>query len=309
MTPVSLIEGIPPAVADPPALWQVELTNHCPYVCVGCPRPHMKRPLGMMDFATFRTCIREVEEVQKQIRPLGLHHFGESLLHPELPRFVAHASERGVPTWLACNPGHLSPRLGEELLQAGLSRIVFSLDALDTPTLQLLRGRVANYDRAEQHIRHFLDVRDCLNAACEVRIQMIAYEANRDQWEAFKAKWQRPDVYVYVKAFDSWTMPELQELGAEAMQVRCTFPFLFAVVLWDGRIVPCCHDHDAEVVLGSIHDGLLTVWQGKAYRRFREQFQERTLPQAHLCRRCAWWPGQQQAGRLGLTQLSSLERE
>jgi radical SAM protein with 4Fe4S-binding SPASM domain len=278
---------IPPV----PAIWQVELTNLCPYRCVGCPRQFMTRPQGYMAFSTFQACILAVEGFQQDVRPLGLHHFGESLLHPEIARLVSFATAQEVPTSLSCNPDHLSPALSQALIEAGLTRITFSLDGLDTSTLQDLRGAAADYGRAERGILDFLEAKSRLGSDCEVRVQMIAYRSNRHQWKPFIEKWKPYDVFCYVKKFDAWTHPDLAIQGAEPMRVQCTFPYRFVVVLWDGRVVPCCHDYDGELVMGSIHDGLSTVWNGEAYCAFRDQFHHRTLPADHMCRRCAWWPG------------------
>lgn len=274
-----------------PALWQVELTNHCPYECAGCPRRFSKRPKGKMDFSVFKACILSVESVQKHVRPLGLNHFGESLLHPEIARMISFSTQRDVPTQLSCNPELLSPGLAQDLILAGLKRITFSLDGMDRETLQKLRGAAADYDLARKRIADFLNARDRLKSSCEVRIQMVAYRANQHQWESFLEEWKEDSVFAYIKKFDTWTCPDMASMGAELMKETCVFPFRFATVLWDGRVVPCCHDYDGEVVLGRINDGLDSVWEGKAYNRFRSQFLRRTLPSGHMCRRCAWWPG------------------
>ncbi|UCH95441.1 MAG: SPASM domain-containing protein [Candidatus Aminicenantes bacterium] len=280
-----------PFLDTPPALWQVELTNYCHYTCIGCPRPTSARAAGMMDFATFKACVQSVEHCQENIRPLGLHHFGESLLHPEIHTFIAFASDHHVPTQLSCNAEPLSARLAEALLRAGLDRITFSLDGTDSETVRQIRGSQADYSRAKQNIINFLNIKSRLNSTCEVRIQMIAYKVNSHQWEVFLKEWREYDIFAYIKKFDSWTLPGLKVLAADTMAVNCTFPYYFAVVLWDGRIVPCCHDYDGEVILGSIHDGLQTTWNSKPYRLFRQQFKDGTLPDSHMCRRCAWWPG------------------
>lgn len=272
----------------PRALWQVELTNHCPYSCTGCPRPRSRRPTGMMAPATFRACIKAVEQVQKDIRPLGLHHFGESLLHPDLHRFIAYAADRQVPTQLSCNGELLSAELAEALLRAGLDRMTFNLDGIDDKTVKSIRGPRADYARARENIVNFLDIRSRLASHCQVRLQMIAYKANAHQRAAFLREWAGFQVYAYIKKFDSWTIPELRNLGTEAMEVDCPFADGFAVVLWDGRIVPCCHDCDGEVILGSIHDGLRACGNSPAYRLFRRDVREGALPDGHLCRRCAW---------------------
>lgn len=250
----------------------------------------MTRSLGFMDSETFQACIRAVKPCQASHRPMGLHHFGESLLHPDLVPYVQYANSQGVPVSLSCNPDWLTPGLGEGLLRAGLARITFSLDGLDDETLQKLRGPSASYPLAEHNILNFLRMRERLGVDCSVRVQMIAFKANQHQWSGFLARWQREDVYAYLKKFDAWTHPELAELGARMMRVTCRAPFESAVVLWDGRVVPCCHDADARVVYGSIRDGLEKIWLGPQASSFRQAFTDNTLPDGHMCRQCSWVP-------------------
>jgi len=277
----------PRALPDP-FIWQVELTNHCPYHCLGCPRKDMQRAHGFMEFGTFQECIRAVQDNPSQVRPLGLHHFGESLLHPDLAGFTAYAGQRGVPTWLSCNPELLTPQAARALLTAGLTRITFSLDGLDDGILTKIRGTPASYKQSEEAILDFLDQHQQMGSTCEVRVQMVAYKMNQHQWDSFLEKWQVGPAYAYIKKFDCWTEPRLAPLGADPMRHACTAPFESVVVLWDGRVVPCCHDLEGELAMGHISDGLSSIWSGIAYQNLREQFLAHTLPPDHLCRRCAW---------------------
>jgi hypothetical protein len=55
-------------------------------------------------------------------------------------------------------------------------------------------------------------------------------------------------------------------------------------VLWDGRVVPCCHDYDGHVVLGDLREESLSqIWDGVAGQRFRDRNYE-----SEFCRQCAF---------------------
>ena len=143
-----------------PTVFQAELTNHCPYTCLGCPRTeHMDRGLGMMRFDTFKRVIDEVRETQRSWRPMGLHHMGESLLHQEIDQFVSYATSRGVPTALSCRPNHLTPEKAESLIRAGLCAMIISFDGLDSPTLRRITGKVADYPGARDNVEHLLRIK------------------------------------------------------------------------------------------------------------------------------------------------------
>lgn len=279
-----------------PIAYQLELTNHCPYTCVGCPRTdHMHRPLGMMSAETFRAVVDAVAPWQREHWPMALHHMGEALLHPEIATHIRYASRRGVPTSLACRPNHLMPDRAEAILVAGLCTIVVTVDALDTPTMRVITGKVANFEKAEENVRAFLEIKRRLGSPVRVLIQMIAYAANQHQWSAFLERFEDddPSVLVAVKRFSSWTVPELAQFGPASEKFlggSCRRPFNSFVVMWDGRVVPCCRDHDGAVVLGNIHDGLDKIWNGAPYEAFRVAFDGDALPPGHMCRGCSLYP-------------------
>ena len=45
-----------------------------------------------------------------------------------------------------------------------------------------------------------------------------------------------------------------------------------AVITWDGRMIPCCFDKDAQHVMGDVkQDSLEDIWQSEPYQNFRKQ--------------------------------------
>ena len=91
-----------------PVIFQIELTNHCPMTCEMCPRTHqMTRKLGHMPFDLYT---RIIDEAARSTRAVLLHHFGDSLVHPDIGRFIKYAHERGVLGFLSANPVLLTDR-------------------------------------------------------------------------------------------------------------------------------------------------------------------------------------------------------
>lgn len=277
-----------------PFVDQIELTNICPFRCQFCPRGvagKMKRPTGKMDLGLFERLLDQLHPDQAKWRALELHHLGESLVHPEVARFVAAATERGFPTEMSCNPSMLAPELGRSILEAGIRRIVISLDGVDNETAVAIRGPAARYDKAERNLDAFL------LAACErpnppeVVIQMIDLARNRHQHERFLARWGAsglPFVNAYVKDLDG-PDPDTHVSSATPVSYLCSYPWRSVVVLWDGRVVPCCRDSDAALVIGDLnHQSLEEIWAGAEVFRLREQLRKKSVPCGHLCDGCPW---------------------
>ena len=44
------------------------------------------------------------------------------------------------------------------------------------------------------------------------------------------------------------------------------------VATWDGEIVPCCFDKDADYSMGNLSNNTLQeIWENKLYREFRKK--------------------------------------
>jgi radical SAM protein with 4Fe4S-binding SPASM domain len=286
------------ARTEVPLVDQIELTNRCPYTCKMCPRTtSMQRSLGNMPLGLFESVTEQIAGFQDYT---ALHHFGESLMHPQLEKAVRIALRHGVRTGLSCNPPSLSHCRAERLLDAGIANLVLSLDSLDSDTYREIRGRAARLDLADRNIRELVHQRNTGGYSTWITLQMIAMRINQTQIDTFLAycqevgvdrgvvvrlgRWDFNDDYVA-------TLGEHDSLGYTA---PCQLPETSVVVLWDGRVVPCCHDYDGHVVLGDLRKQTLAeVWAAPAAKRFRWRNEDYAL-----CQQCAfsrWFKERQRA--------------
>jgi radical SAM protein with 4Fe4S-binding SPASM domain len=67
---------------------------------------------------------------------------------------------------------------------------------------------------------------------------------------------------------------------------RCARLWFNPVITWDGKVVPCCFDKDAEYIMGDLtQDSFREIWDGPKYRIFRKSI----LTGRHMidmCRNC-----------------------
>ncbi|WJS05545.1 radical SAM protein [Roseibium aggregatum] len=280
-----------------PKIDQIELTNRCPYRCKMCPRTtSMTRAIGDMDLALFTRIIDQIKDNQSYV---GLHHFGESLVHRGLTDAVTIALDRGVRTGLSCNPPSLKPVLAENLLRAGLAEMLLSLDSLDAATYRSIRGPAADIGRALTHLRSLMTLRDRTGATTHITLQLISMRENADEIPNFLKLCRElgvdRGVVVDVGRWD-FTDDKIAELGEFDPVMHdgfCTRPVESVAVLWDGRVVPCCHDYDGAEVLGNLRTQTLDeIWASDAARKFRAD------PNATaLCQNCAFSRGYRETWR------------
>jgi len=264
-----------------PHLHQIEPTNDCPFSCAMCIRPRrMRRPVGFMALDLFRKVMAEVAGFAPAVREqeIELFHFGESLLHPQLPEMVACAAGLGLRPVLSVNPQLLEPGLDEALLRARPARIICSLDADDAESYRRMRGPYADFDRAVEGVRDLLERRRRLESQVPVVVRMIRTRLNEDQAEGYLARWLSAGAEAELRPFFPWNDPGLAPMGDwERLPPRmpCPFPWRHLVVQWNGDVVPCCRDCNGEAVLGNVQrQTLREIWNGPAYAEFRRRLVE-----------------------------------
>jgi MoaA/NifB/PqqE/SkfB family radical SAM enzyme len=284
-----------------PTVDQVELTNACPMTCLMCPRGRGKvtRPQGFMDAGLFRNIVDQVASAPR-VKPFTMHNLGEPLLHPHVGDMVRYATSRGVETDLSTNLALLPLPRYLELAGAGLSRLVLPVDGVEPATMESIRGPAAKGTRALQNLADLLGWRrEHPEGGPEIVLQMIRMGVNQGEWEAFQERYTRlgiPRVVAFIKELDAATQdPDGRLFVGRQRPFLCRAPWLSVVVLWDGRVVPCCYDENGAIILGDLRtESLREVWQGQPVADLRRALRDGTVGQGHLCDTCPHRPDRYQ---------------
>lgn len=203
---------------------QIEVSNLCSLTCVYCPHPTQVRPKGNMSMDNFKKCI---ELVKRSDNPqlcgkkfVYLNHFGEPLLNPLLPEFIAYSVSQNIEVSLASNgvdyDKNLFPQeLWRTLAAAGLKHVMISSHVKSAMSLR----------------KHIGDIIDHV-VVWQPKRQNLHNWAGQVNMEKFKLV-DRP-------------IPESP----------CDYEIhdMFAIT-WDGKLAACCYDIEGSVSL-SIDDVL-----------------------------------------------------
>ena len=301
---VARYAGRTEVTARPFALQNVELTNKCPMRCVMCARTNnMLREQGLMTFETFKTVIDQfvaASPAEALSQDTWLHHFGESLVHPEFGRFVRYAVSKGVRACMSVNPIMLTPAIADELLGTGITKLYISLDGHDDESFYKIRGVKDAYEKSKANLLEFLRKKSELGLKTRIVLSMINFGLNRESIERQRSYWESvPGIDEYLcKAFITWNGDAAdvnkladEQTDNEEMRKRyptpaCSVPWETLSVTWDGEIVPCCFDYDKKYPLGNLKEHSLTeIWNGERMRALRREFLANNV-QNELCRRC-----------------------
>jgi radical SAM protein with 4Fe4S-binding SPASM domain len=306
-----------------PYLFSIETTNACNMACVMCPRTEkMTRKIENMKKKDFEEVAEQVSPHRREMfekwsdfvkqtlkinpreegenpfyfyvssRSVTMHGFGEPLLDPQLTDRIRILSKKWIPTYFSCNPSNIKLKQIEDLFEAGLTYIKFSIDSLSDEKMKEIRGRHADYKNASEKILQVLDLKMKKKYHTVVIVCMIKISMEQDEEaEEFLEIWKDRDVYAYVKSLDNrWHFgnEDGEKAKSHYESQYCEFPWTSLSVMCDGTVVPCTQDFNCEMPMGHVGDMTLKdIWNGDMYRKFRMMHITGKFPKSYRCKeRC-----------------------
>ena len=285
-------------------VFNVELTNRCPFSCIMCSSTNnMTRDQGLMDFETFKIIVDEYAAASPKAAAgevTWLHHFGESLVHPEFGKFIRYAVAQGLRPALSINPLLLKPATSRELLDSGIALLNISLDGHDDASFFKIRGVKDAFEKSKHNLLEFLKLKVETGSRTRVVLGMIDFSMNRDSIERLREYWEAvPGIDEFVaKEFKAWNgdAPDVNRLNESPTdnaelrkthdQVSCNVPWEKMSVAWDGDVLPCCYDYDKKYVLGNVKNKKMAeMWNGPEMQKLRREFLANHVTNP-LCRNC-----------------------
>lgn len=265
---------------------------------------HMTRDQGLMDFDLFKNVIDQyvgANPERARTEDTWLHHFGESLVHPDFGRFVRYAVDHGVHAALSINPIMLRPEIAAELLASGIYKLYISLDGHDNESFQKIRGLKNSYEKSRENLMAFLDMKKRMKSETRIVLSMIDFGLNRESIAKLRHYWESvPGIDEFLcKEFVTWDgnaaevnrfrekATSNEELRTACGVVSCNVPWQTVTIAWDGDVVPCCFDYDKKYVLGNVgRESLAAIWNGEPMKNLRREFLSNDVKNP-LCRNCS----------------------
>jgi radical SAM protein with 4Fe4S-binding SPASM domain len=289
----TVVQGMPIAIS-------VELTNHCNLNCPECNSGSrlMKRERGFMNTVLFD---KIVSELSPYLLNLNLYFQGEPMMHPGFFSFLEKCKK--INTTVATNGHFLSAENADKLVRSGLKKLIISLDGMDKATYSLYRIN-GDFDKTLEGIKNVSEAKKKNTSPIKVIIQFLVNKNNEhqiSQVKHFSGKMKtnlklksmqiiNSDTYEkWLPSFKKFSRYEETERGyriKSSFPNRCARLWFNPVITWDGKVVPCCFDKDADHILGDLNeDSFHDIWKGQKYRIFRRSLVSgRYL--TDICRNC-----------------------
>lgn len=271
----------------PNRLVDIEFTNRCNATCDFCPREKTPKQ-GFMSRADFMHTLARIDELG-DIGRVTITGLGEPMLHPNFIEFMQLALSKNLPVDLTTNGSRLFPEKTDQLLEAGLPIINFSISDLDEDYRKVYGLK---FEQVLPNIQYFIQKS---RGKCHVKISIVAHQGNRDKVDIIKQFWvdQGADEinifvednrggahemdysFLHSRKYLRKSIEILREkLGSEL----CGYSPYGVFVGWDGRYYLCCNDWEKTVPVGHV-----------STHGFEEVVQEKIAfnrKQTGVCRTC-----------------------
>jgi len=288
-----------------PASLAIEPTTTCNLRCLECPSGlrSFTRPTGQIDLADFQ---KYMGQLYKDIFYLITYFQGEPYLHDDFFKMIEYAGKHKIYTSTSTNAHFLNQDYAEKTVRSGLNRIIVSLDGVDQETYSSYRIG-GDLEKVIDGISNLIHWKKKLKSRTPyVVLQFLVLQTNEHQLEDIKVlgrslgvdKVEIKSAQIYNFKNGNPLIPEQTQYSRYTKnskgnyQIKSKLPdhcwrmWSSAVITWDGRLIPCCFDKDADHQLGSLKtDSFRNIWKGEAYRQFRRKvFSERG--QIDICQNC-----------------------
>jgi len=273
-----------------PVNLDIEPTEACNLKCVMC-------PTGFNGAADTRMI--DMDLTRKLIDQAAAHGTysvkftfrGEPALHRGLVEMVRYAKEKGIPeVQFTTNGIPYTEAKIKALVDAGLDRVIFSIDGADKETVERLRLGV-DYDRLVANIHAFHRIRAERGGVKPfLRVQMVRTRENCDQVDRFVEQWKPWVDDIRVNDVTDRGQGDDLAVGDQraVARRRCPQPWQRMVVSSDGQVVPCCLDWNKRWVIGdATRESLADIWRGASMEAMRQVQRDGRQDEMAPCRGCS----------------------
>jgi radical SAM protein with 4Fe4S-binding SPASM domain len=274
-----------------PAAISIEPTTACNLKCPECPSGlrQFSRPTGNLKPEINSKILNDLGA---NLQYINYYFQGEPFINPDFLSFVKEAVNKKIYVLTSTNAHFVSNKTANDIIDSGLSELIISIDGTTQETY-------SNY-RIEGKLEKVIDgIKNIVAAKKErksnlpiVSLQFLVTKQNEHQIDeiekltkdlgADKLLLKTIQVYDYENGND--LLPENLKYSRykkkangkfalkNKMSNNCWRMWSTCVFTWDGKVVPCCFDKDANHQMGELSlSSFKQIWKSALYSDFRKK--------------------------------------
>jgi len=283
----------------------IEPTTLCNLRCPECPTgmQSLTRTKGTMSLDVFRQIL---DKLSPDLIYLTLYFQGEPMLNPDFPEMVKLARSRCIFVVTSTNGHFLDYKNVDRIIKSGLSHLIISLDGLDQETYEKYRVK-GDFQTVAKGIQQLVTARNEAKSNTPfIELQFLVMRHNEHQLGRIKEfatnsgvdKLSLKTAQVYNFNDDNLIIPTLKVKSryrqrpdgswtiAKKIRNRCRRIWSSIVITWDGKVVPCCYDKNADYQSGNLlTESLSSIWKNHFSMAFRNKVLS-NRSEIGICRNC-----------------------
>jgi len=290
-----------------PVSISIEPTTSCNLRCPECPSGlrAFTRPTGMLkkDFFT-----ETIDQLYKELYYLVFYFQGEPYLNPQFLDMVKYASEKRIYTATSTNAHYLNDDNAKRTIESGLDRLIISIDGTTQDVYQQYRVG-GQLDKVLEGAKNMVKWKRAMKSKTPFIIfQFLVVKPNEHQVEEVKKLAKEIGVddvwFKTAQVYDYENDPNQliptnnkysryrknknnQTEVKNTLQNHCWRLWHAPVITWDGLVVPCCFDKDAQHQLGDLKGKpFKEIWQNGKYTAFRKKIMQ-SRKNIDICANCS----------------------
>ncbi len=277
-----------PVVWGMPISYSIEPTNHCNLKCPECPSGlgSLTRPLGLLNPDDFKKLIDDICSTGFYVQ---LFFQGEPFINKNLAGMINYARKKNMYVSISTNGHFINEKNVDTVVKNAPDKLIYSIDGLDEESYQNYRIG-GTFEQADTGLRALINKKKELNQKHPyVELQFIVMKQNEHQLDEVlkygkdvgvdKVVFKTMQISSYENALKFLPSNKkyrryIIDNGSFRIKGKiknhCFALWRTSVITWDGKVVPCCFDKDAEYELGLTNGkSFKDVWHSDEYNNFR----------------------------------------
>jgi radical SAM protein with 4Fe4S-binding SPASM domain len=258
----------------------------------------------MAELELFR---QTIDQLHRDLVYLLLYFQGEPYLNKQFLEMASYAEKKGVYTATSTNGHYLNDENARKTIESGISEVTISIDGTTQDTYEAYRvgGKL---DKVLEGVKNLVHWRDKLGSQTPfIIIQFLVVRPNEHQTDEIKQLGKELGVdKVTLKTAQIYDYEEGSELIPEQdkfsryrkktdgswelknrLDNQCWKLWLGAEITWDGKVLPCCFDKDAQYQMGSLKEkSFKEIWRSPQFDDFRNRLLQ-SRKEIDICRNCS----------------------
>jgi len=288
-----------------PMTVSIEPTTACNLRCPECPSGlrSFTRETGNLKQDFFR---KTIDELYKDLIYLIFYFQGEPYINPNFLDMVAYAHQKGIYTITSTNGHFLNDANAKKTIESGLDRMIISVDGTTQEVYENYR-KAGKLENVLEGTRNVVKWKKKLKSKTpHIIFQFLVVKPNEHQIPEIyrladeigidEVKLKTAQVYDYeygnplIPTIEKYSRYHQKEDGTYRVKNEllnhCWKLWHACVISWDGLVLPCCFDKDAQHQLGDLKKASFQeIWNGEAYTDFRTSLLK-GRDQIEICTNC-----------------------